>query len=84
MAPAEESVSDLGEEAQPSGALMCEEMCTFSMEMEIVRHLDSALELWEKVSSNEHTESSLRTLMLCSSIFRLIGKVLFFISVLME
>ena len=75
MAPVEESASDLGEEAQPSGALVCEEMCTFSMEMEIVWHLDGALELWEKVSSNEHTESSLRTLILCSSIFRLIGKV---------
>lgn len=71
----EESSSDPGEEPQPSGALVFEEMCTFSMEMDIIRHLDQALELWKNVPTNEHTESSLRSVMLCSSILRLTGKV---------
>lgn len=71
----EESSSDPGEEPQPSGSLVFEEMCTFSIEMDIIRHLDQALELWKKVPTNEHTESSLRSVMLCSSILRLTGKV---------
>lgn len=71
----EESNPDSGEEPQPSGALVFEEMCTFSMEMEIIRRLDQALELWENVPNREHTESSLRSVMLCSSILRLAGKV---------
>lgn len=75
MSKMEESVSDPGEEPQTCSSFVFDVMCTFSMEMEIIRHLDKAVKLWEKVSASFHTQDSLRSLMLCSSILRLTGKV---------
>ncbi|XP_062568932.1 uncharacterized protein LOC134231045 [Saccostrea cucullata] len=74
MTKTEESVVDNGDEPQNWSAFEFDMMCTFSMEMEIIRHLDKAVELWEEVPPSEHTDNSNRSLMLCSSILRLTRK----------
>ncbi|XP_061181389.1 uncharacterized protein LOC133189955 [Saccostrea echinata] len=74
MTKMEESIVDNGDEPQNWSAFEFDMMCTFSMEMEIIRHLDNAMELWEKVPPSVHTVNSIRSLMLCSSILRLTRK----------